>query len=177
MQKPLILTVRGFTPQIDATCFIAPNATVVGNVIIKKSTSIWFNTVIRGDVNAITIGENSNIQDNVVVHCTFEKSVTSIGNNVSIGHGAVIHGCTIKDNAMIGMNAVVMDNAVINSHSIIAAGAVVLENTITESGFIYAGIPAKKVKKADPETLKFLIERTAKNYINYSSWFQETRCF
>jgi carbonic anhydrase/acetyltransferase-like protein (isoleucine patch superfamily) len=173
MQQPLILSVRGFTPQIGEQCFIAPNATLVGDVVLGAECSVWFNAVVRGDVNAIRIGNKVNIQDNVVIHCTYEKSQTLIGDEVSIGHGAVIHGCTIKERAMVGMNAVIMDNAIISSQTIIAAGAVVLENTVTESGYIYAGIPAKKVKKADASTLDFLIQRTANNYIMYSSWFKD----
>jgi carbonic anhydrase/acetyltransferase-like protein (isoleucine patch superfamily) len=135
--------------------------------------SVWFNAVVRGDVNSITIGDKVNIQDGAVIHCTYQKAATVIGNNVSIGHNALVHGCTLHDNVLVGMGAIVMDHVVVESNVIIAAGAVVLENSHLESGSIYAGIPAKKVKEVAPEQFKKLIEGIANNYIMYSSWFKE----
>ena len=168
---PLILPVRGFSPAWGANCFIAENATLVGDVELGDDCSVWFNAVIRGDVNSIIIGDRVNIQDGAVLHCTYEKSKTIIGNDVSIGHNAVVHGCKVEDNALIGMGAVVMDLAIIHSHVIVAAGAVVPENMVLESGWIYAGIPAKKLKPLDPKTADFFIRRTAENYVKYSRWF------
>lgn len=170
---PVILPVKGIHPQFGENCFIAPNATVVGDVVLGNDCSIWFNAVVRGDVNSIRIGNKVNIQDGVVIHCTYEKTRAVVGNNVSIGHLAIIHGCTIEDNVLVGMGAIVMDNAVIGNHSIIAAGAVVLENTIVEPGSIYAGVPAKKVKSISPELIDGEINRIANNYLMYSSWFNE----
>lgn len=169
---PLILPVQGVNPEIDKSCFIAENATIVGDVVIGKDCSIWFTAVIRGDVNAIRIGSGTNIQDGAIIHCTYQKAATTIGNNVSIGHRAMVHGCTVKDNALIGMGAIVMDHAVVEENCIVAAGAVVLENTICEAGYIYAGIPAKKVKKLTPEQIANL-QKTAANYVMYSGWFSE----
>lgn len=169
----LIKTVRGYTPQFGEDCYIAENATIVGDFSCGDECSFWFNSVVRADVNGIHLGNRVNVQDGAVIHCTYEKSKTIIGNNVSIGHNATIHGCTVHDNVLIGMNSVVMDNAVIHSGAIIAAGAVVLENTIVEANSIYAGVPAKKIKTVDPETQQFFVERTAKNYVKYSSWFKE----
>ncbi|HEY0055579.1 MAG TPA: gamma carbonic anhydrase family protein [Pedobacter sp.] len=169
---PLILPVKGISPQWGNNCFIAENSTLVGDVIMGDNCSVWFNAVIRGDVNFIKIGENVNIQDGVVVHCTYEKAGTTIGNNVSIGHNALVHGCILKDNVLIGMGAIVMDNAVVEEFSIIAAGSVVLENTICESGFIYAGRPAKKIKPVSEEQ-RDLLRRLPNNYIMYSKWFTE----
>lgn len=166
----LILSARGISPEISEDCFIAPNATIVGDVEIGEECSIWFSSVIRGDVNKIRIGNKVNIQDGACVHCTFEKTETLIGNNVSIGHNAIVHGCTIEDNVLIGMGAIVMDNAVIGSNSIIAAGAVVLENTMVEPNSIYAGIPAKKVKEVSSEHIEGEIQRIATNYKMYASW-------
>ncbi len=168
----LLLSCRDKTPQIDNSCWLAPNATIVGDVIMGKDCSIWFNAVVRGDVNSIVIGNNVNIQDGSVIHCTFEKTKVKIGNNVSIGHNAIIHGCNIKDNVLIGMGAIVMDNCEINEYAIIAAGSVVLENTIVESGYIYAGVPAKKVKPVSEALKTGEIERIANNYKKYASWFQ-----
>jgi carbonic anhydrase/acetyltransferase-like protein (isoleucine patch superfamily) len=168
----LILPVKGVAPRIDEKCFVAENATIVGDVVIGKECSVWFNAVIRGDVNSIKIGARTNIQDGVIIHCTYEKASTTIGNAVSIGHRAIVHGCTIEDGALIGMGAIVMDNAVVGKNCIIAAGAVVLENSTCEAGYIYAGIPAKKVKKLSSEQIKGL-SKTAGNYIMYSSWFTE----
>jgi len=168
-----ILSTRGFTPQIPENCFIAPNATVAGDVIMGNDCSVWFNAVIRGDVNSIRMGNKVNVQDGACIHCTFEKTKTIIGNNVSIGHHALVHGCKIEDNVLIGMGAIVMDNAEIGSNSIIAAGAVVLENTIVPPGTIFAGVPAKLIKRISPELIEGEIERIANNYVTYSSWYQE----
>ena len=168
----LILPVRGIEPQFGKNCFIAKNATVVGEVVMGDNCSVWFNAVVRGDVHSITIGDNSNIQDGVVIHCTYKKAKVVIGNNVSIAHNAVVHGCTIEDNVLIGMNAVVMDNAVVQSGAIVAAGTIVLANTIVESGYIYAGTPAKKIKRVGEE-LQGVFARTANNYIKYAKWFTE----
>lgn len=169
---PVILPVKGISPDIPSDVFVAPNATIVGDVVMGPSCSIWFNAVIRGDVNAIRIGEKVNIQDNAVIHCTYEKNATMIGNNVSIGHSAIVHGCTIEDNVLIGMGAIVMDRVVVGSYSIIAAGAVVLEGTVIPPGSVYAGVPAKKVKDVSPEKVSGEIERIANNYTLYSSWFK-----
>jgi carbonic anhydrase/acetyltransferase-like protein (isoleucine patch superfamily) len=169
---PIILPVKGITPTIPASCFLAPNSTVVGDVIMGEECSIWFNAVVRGDVNSIRIGNKVNIQDGACIHCTYEKTKAIIGNNVSIGHNALVHGCTVEDNVLIGMGAIVMDNVHIGSNTIIAAGAVVLENTKCESGSIYAGVPAKKVKDISQELISGEINRIANNYIMYSSWFK-----
>jgi len=169
---PVILPVKGIYPQIPENCFIAPNATVVGNVIMGDDCSVWFNAVIRGDVNSITMGNKVNVQDGACIHCTYQKTTTTIGNNVSIGHNAIVHGCHIADNVLIGMGAIVMDNVQVGENSIIAAGAVVLEGTIVPAGSIYAGLPARKVKEISPELLKGEVERIANNYLMYSSWFK-----
>ncbi len=171
---PVILPVKGIMPLFGQNCFIAPNATVVGDVVAGDDCSIWFNAVVRGDVNSIRIGNKVNIQDGAIIHCTYEKAKTIVGNNVSIGHLAIVHGCTLQDNVLIGMGAIVMDNAVIGSQSIIAAGAVVLEGTIVEPGSIYAGVPAKKVKEIPANLIEGEINRIANNYVMYSSWFKET---
>jgi carbonic anhydrase/acetyltransferase-like protein (isoleucine patch superfamily) len=168
----LIKPVNGKTPVFPSSCYLAENATVVGNVKMGEKCSIWFNAVVRGDVNAIVMGDRVNVQDGAIVHCTYEKAATSIGNDVSIGHNAIIHGCDLKDNVLIGMGAIVMDHAVIESNVIIAAGAVVLENTQTESGWIYAGIPAKKVKPLTQESAEKMIGLTASNYVKYIDWFK-----
>ncbi|GEP95382.1 gamma carbonic anhydrase family protein [Chitinophaga cymbidii] len=154
-------------------CFIAPNATIVGDVIMGKDCSVWFNAVVRGDVNSIRMGDKVNVQDGAVIHATYEKTKTIIGNNVSIGHNAIVHGCTVEDNVLIGMGAIVMDNAHIGSNTIIAAGAVVLEGTIVEAGTIYAGVPAKKVKNVSQELIHGEIDRIANNYIMYADWFRD----
>jgi carbonic anhydrase/acetyltransferase-like protein (isoleucine patch superfamily) len=167
-----ILPVLGKHPSFGENVFIAPNATIVGDVVTGDNCSIWFNAVIRGDVNFIRIGNKVNIQDGAVIHCTYERAGTTIGNNVSIGHNAIVHGCTVKDNVLIGMGSIVMDNAVIESNTIIAAGAVVLENTICEAGSIYAGVPAKKVKDISADKISGEINRIAENYVKYASWFQ-----
>ena len=169
---PLILPVKDILPQMGENCFIAPNATIVGDVIMGDDCSVWFNAVVRGDVNSIRMGNKVNVQDGAVIHCTYEKTKAIIGNNVSIGHNAIVHGCTIHDDVLVGMGAIIMDNAVIGSNSIIAAGAVVLENTVVESGTIYAGIPAKKVKEISQELIHGEINRIANNYLMYSSWFK-----
>ena len=167
----LIKEVKGITPVFGKNIFLAENATVVGDVKIGDNCSVWFQTVIRGDVNSIEIGNKVNIQDGAIVHCTFKKASTIIGNNVSIGHNAVVHGCTIKDNVLIGMGSVIMDGAVLESNSIVAAGSVVLEGTVVESNTIFAGVPAKKVKDLDEEKINRLISGISDNYVLYSSWF------
>lgn len=169
----IIKSVRGHTPQIGSRVYLADNAVVVGDVILGDDCSIWFNAVIRGDVNFIRVGHRVNIQDGAIIHCTYEKAGTTIGDDVSIGHGAIVHGCTIQDKVLIGMGAIVMDHALVPSHCLVAAGALVLENSILESGFIYAGIPAKKVKELSPETFDFFITRTASNYMMYAGWFKD----
>lgn len=169
---PVILPVKGVHPQIPEDCFVAPNATIVGDVTMGAECSIWFNAVVRGDVNSIRMGNKVNIQDGACIHCTYEKTKTIIGNNVSIGHHAIVHGCTVEDNVLIGMGAIVMDNVHIGSNSIIAAGAVVLEGTEVPAGSIFAGVPAKKVKDISQELLKGEVERIANNYVMYSSWFK-----
>jgi carbonic anhydrase/acetyltransferase-like protein (isoleucine patch superfamily) len=172
---PLLLPVKGVFPKIGQNCYIAPNATVVGDVIMGDECSIWFNAVLRGDVNSIRIGNKVNIQDGAVVHCTYQKTKAIIGNNVSVGHNAIVHGCVIKDNVLIGMGAIVMDNAEVGSNSIIAAGAVVLEGTKIEAGTIYAGVPARKVKDISPELISGEINRIANNYLMYSGWFKDVK--
>jgi carbonic anhydrase/acetyltransferase-like protein (isoleucine patch superfamily) len=170
---PVILPVKGTSPVFGNNCFIAPNATIVGDVVMGDDCSIWFNAVVRGDVNSIRIGNKVNIQDGAVIHCTYQKTTVVIGDNVSIGHNAIVHGCRLENNVLVGMGAIVMDNAVIGSHSIIAAGAVVLENTVVEAGSIYAGVPAKKVKDVPPELIDGEINRIANNYLMYSKWFHD----
>ncbi|MGL2994354.1 gamma carbonic anhydrase family protein [Flavobacterium sp. TSSA_36] len=169
----LIKSVNGKTPQIPEDCYVAENATIVGEVYIGNNCSVWFNAVLRGDVNSISIGNKVNIQDGAVIHCTYQKHPTVIGNNVSIGHNAIVHGCTIHDNVLIGMGAIVMDNCVIESNSIVAAGSVITQNTVVPSGTIYAGVPAKKVKDIDQSDFAGEIERISNNYVMYSSWFKE----
>jgi carbonic anhydrase/acetyltransferase-like protein (isoleucine patch superfamily) len=169
---PVILPVKGIHPQIPDDCFVAPNATIVGNVIMGTECSVWFNAVIRGDVNSIVMGNKVNVQDGACIHCTYLKTTTTIGNNVSIGHNAIVHGCSIADNVLVGMGAIVMDNCKVGSNIIIAAGAVVLENSVLESGSIYAGVPAKKVKDISQELIHGEINRIAENYKMYSSWFK-----
>lgn len=169
----LVKSVNGKSPAIPEDCYVAENATIIGDVVFGHSCSVWFNTVIRGDVNSISIGNKVNIQDGAIVHCTYQKHATIIGNNVSIGHNAIVHGCTIQDNVLIGMGAIVMDNCIIESHSIVAAGAVVTQNTIVETGSIYAGVPAKKVKDINASDFAGEIERISNNYVMYSGWFKE----
>lgn len=172
LKMPLIRPVNGKHPQISEDCYIADNATIVGEVSIGTECSIWFNAVIRGDVHYIKIGNKVNIQDGAVIHATYQKSPTTIGNNVSIGHNAIVHGCTIHDNVLVGMGSIIMDDCVIESNSIIAAGAVVTKNTRVEAGSIYAGIPAKKVKDVSEELIAGEIDRISNNYVKYSSWFK-----
>ena len=167
----LILPVEEHIPKWGKDCFIAPNATIAGDVIMGDECSVWFNAVLRGDVNSIRLGNKVNVQDGAVIHCTFERTKAIVGNNVSIGHNAIVHGCTVHDNVLIGMGAIVMDNAVVHSNTIIAAGAVVLEGTICEAGSIYAGVPAKKVKEISVEKVEGEINRIANNYLRYSKWF------
>lgn len=169
---PVILPVKGIAPQIPESCFVAPNATIVGDVVMGEECSVWFNAVVRGDVNSIRMGNKVNIQDGACIHCTYEKTKVVLGNNVSIGHNAIVHGCTVEDNVLIGMGAIVMDNVKIGANTIIAAGAVVLEDTIVEAGTIYAGVPAKKVKQISQELLHGEVDRIANNYVMYSSWFK-----
>ena len=169
----IIKEINGKAPQIPSDCFIAEDATIIGDVSFGENCSVWYNAVIRGDVNSIAIGNKVNIQDGAIVHCTYKKHPTVIGNNVSIGHNAIVHGCIINDNVLIGMGAIVMDNCVVHSNSIIAAGAVVTQNTVIESGAIYAGIPAKKVKDINASDFAGEIERISNNYVMYSSWYKE----
>jgi carbonic anhydrase/acetyltransferase-like protein (isoleucine patch superfamily) len=168
----IIKSVRGFTPRFGENCFIADGAIVVGNVVMGNHCTVWFNAVVRGDVHSITIGDNTNIQDGAVLHCTYERADLVIGNNVSIAHNAVVHGCRVGDNVLIGIGAIIMDHAVIGNNSVIAAGAVVLPGTIVESGTVYAGVPARKVKDVTPELLE-VIQRTARNYPMYAGWFRD----
>ncbi len=170
---PIIKPVKGKHPQIPEDCYIAENATIVGEVTMGNECSIWFNTVIRGDVHFIKMGNKVNVQDGAVIHATYQKSPTTIEYNVSIGHNALVHGCTIKDNVLIGMGSIVMDDCVIESNSIIAAGAVLTKNTHVESGSIYAGVPAKKVKDISKELISGEIDRIANNYVKYSGWFKD----
>jgi carbonic anhydrase/acetyltransferase-like protein (isoleucine patch superfamily) len=169
----LIKTVRGFTPKIGNDCYLAENATIIGDTIMGDQCSVWFQAVIRGDVNSIRIGNKVNIQDGAIIHGTYERASTTIGNNVSIGHRAMVHGCTLHDNVLVGMGAIIMDNAVVQENVLIAAGAVVLENSVLESGHIYAGVPAKKVKAMSKEQFKDTIERISNAYVMYSGWFKE----
>ncbi|GHT44072.1 gamma carbonic anhydrase family protein [Bacteroidia bacterium] len=168
----LIKSVRGFTPQIGKNVFLAENATIIGDVVIGDDCSIWYNVVLRGDVNSIRIGNRVNIQDGAVVHTLYEKSVAEIGNDVSIGHNVTVHGAKIEDGALVGMNAVVLDHAVVGEGALVAAGAVVLSGTQVEAGSIYAGAPAKFVKKMDPEQSKEINQKIAKNYLMYSDWYK-----
>ncbi len=168
----LIKTVRGKTPKLGENCYLSENCSIIGNVEIGDNCSIWFNAVIRGDVNYIKIGNNTNIQDGAIVHATYQKYPTNIGNNVSIAHGAIIHGCTIHNNVLIGMGAIIMDDAIIESNSIIAAGSVVTQNTIVKSGNVYAGSPAKYIKKISTDLLKEQIYKIANNYNMYSNWYK-----
>lgn len=173
LQMAFIFPVNGVEPKMGDECFIAPNATIVGDVVMGDQCSVWFNAVIRGDVNSIVMGNKVNVQDGAIIHCTYKKTKTVIGDNVSIGHNAIVHGCTVDANVLIGMGAIVMDNVHIGSNSIIAAGAVVLENTIVSPGSIYAGVPAKKVKEINEKLIEGEINRIAENYLMYSSWFKD----
>ncbi len=169
----IIKAVNGKSPQIPADCYVAENATIVGDVQMGKECSVWFNAVIRGDVHFIKMGDKVNIQDGAIIHATYQKSPTTIGNNVSVGHNAIVHGCTIHDNVLIGMGSIIMDDCIVESNSIIAAGAVVSKNTIVKSGSVYAGVPAKKIKDVSKELISGEIDRIANNYVKYSSWFKE----
>ncbi|UWX55519.1 gamma carbonic anhydrase family protein [Maribacter litopenaei] len=169
----MIKEVNGNHPKIGEDCFVAENATIVGDVQIGNQCSVWFNAVIRGDVHYIKIGNKVNVQDGAIIHCTYKKSPTNIGNNVSIGHNAIVHGCTLKDNVLIGMGSIVMDDCIIESNSIIAAGAVVTKGTHVPSGSVFAGTPAKKIKDISPELSKGEINRIAEAYIMYSGWFKQ----
>jgi carbonic anhydrase/acetyltransferase-like protein (isoleucine patch superfamily) len=170
---PVILHVEGTYPTFGNNCFIAPNATIVGDVIMGDDCSVWFNAVIRGDVNSIRMGNKVNVQDGAVIHCTYQRTQAIIGNNVSIGHNAIVHGCTLADNVLIGMGAIVMDRAEVGSNSIIAAGAVVLEGTKVPPNTIFAGVPAKKVKDIEPAHIQGEINRIANNYVKYADWFRD----
>ena len=169
----LIKACKGILPQFGKDCYLAENATVVGDVIMGDLCSVWFSAVIRGDVNSIRIGNKVNIQDGAVLHCTYEKTKVILGDHVSVGHNALVHGCTIEDNVLIGMGAIIMDNCYIESNCISAAGAVLLENTRVEAWSIYAGVPAKKVKTLSPELFEGEVQRIASNYVMYSGWFKE----
>ncbi|MEI6522203.1 MAG: gamma carbonic anhydrase family protein [Bacteroidota bacterium] len=169
----LIKSIKGVVPKYGINCYFAENATLVGDVTMGEDCSIWFNAVVRGDVNSIKMGNKVNVQDGAVIHCTYQKTKTVIGDNVSIGHNAIVHGCTLHNNVLVGMGAIIMDNCVVGSNSIIAAGAVLLENTVVESGSIYAGVPAKFVKKVDQKLIEGEINRIANNYLMYSSWLKE----
>ncbi len=167
----LILPVQGKHPQIPADCYLADNATIVGDVTLGAQCTVWFNAVIRGDVNSIRIGDKTNVQDGAVLHCTYQKAATTIGARVSIGHKAIVHGCTVEDDVLIGMGAIVMDHAVVGAGCIVAAGAVVLENTQCEPGYLYAGVPARRIKPVTEEQRANML-RTADNYVLYASWFK-----
>jgi len=171
---PLIKSVNGNTPIFGQNIYLSENATIIGDVIIGDDCSVWFQAVIRGDVNAIRIGHLVNVQDGAIIHCTWNKAATSIGDNVSIGHRAIIHGCTLKNNILVGMGAIIMDHAVVEDNVLIAAGAIVLENMVLESGYIYAGIPARKVKPLSEEQFSQTVSRIANNYVTYAGWFKES---
>lgn len=168
----ILKTINGKSPQIGKDCFIAENATIVGDVVMGDECSVWFNAVLRGDVHFIKMGNRVNVQDGAVVHCTYQKSPTTIGNNVSIGHNAIVHGCTLHDNVLVGMGSIIMDDCVVESNSIIAAGAVLTKGTHVPSGSVFAGMPAKKIKEVGTDLSKGEIDRIAANYVTYSSWFK-----
>lgn len=170
---PLIKSVKGIKPKWGDNCFIAENATLTGDVVMGNDCSVWFNAVVRGDVHYIRIGNNVNIQDGVIIHCTYQKAAVDIGNNVSIAHSAIIHGCTIKDNVLVGMGAILMDGVVVESNSVIAAGAVVSKNTVVKSGSVWAGVPAKKIREMDESLLKGEVHRISNNYNMYASWYDD----
>lgn len=171
---PVIKSIKGIAPRIGKNTFIAENATILGDVEMGDNCSVWYNTIVRGDVHYIKIGNNVNIQDGAILHCTYQKSPVNIGNNVSIAHGAIIHGCTIHDNVLIGMGAIVMDDAVIESNSIVAAGALISQGTVVESGSVYAGVPAKKIKSIDASLLEGQVNRISKSYTMYASWHDDS---
>jgi len=167
-----VISVRGKSPKMGTNCFLAPTATLIGEVEMGDECSVWFNAVVRGDVHFIKMGNRVNVQDNAVIHCTYQKAPTTIGNHVSIGHNAIVHGCTLHDHVLVGMGAIIMDGCVVESNSIIAAGAVLLEGTHVPSGSIFAGVPAKKVKDITPELVEGEVNRIANNYVMYASWFK-----
>lgn len=167
----IIKTIRGFSPKFGNNCFLADNAVVVGEVTMGDNCTVWFNAVVRGDVHSISIGDNTNIQDGAIIHCSYQKAKTIIGINVSIAHNAIVHGCTIHDNVLVGMGAIIMDDAIVESNSVIAAGAVVLPGTHIAAGSVYAGVPAKRVKDISDE-MKIVITRTANNYPMYAEWYK-----
>ncbi|MBK8499858.1 MAG: gamma carbonic anhydrase family protein [Flavobacteriales bacterium] len=169
----VVRSVRGFTPKLGADCYLAETAVIIGDTVLGDHCSVWFNAVVRGDVNSIRIGHRVNIQDGAVLHCTYERASLTIGNDVSIGHNAIVHGCTVQDKVLIGMGAIVMDHAVIGEGSVIAAGAVVLQNTVVEPGSLMAGVPAKRVGAVSVELSQNEIERIARNYRMYAGWFRE----
>ncbi|MFN6037759.1 MAG: gamma carbonic anhydrase family protein [Bacteroidota bacterium] len=169
----LIKSLKGIKPIFGDNCYMAENSTIVGDVVMGNDCSIWFNAVVRGDVNSIRIGNKVNIQDGAVIHCTYQKTKTIIGNNVSIGHNAIVHGCNVSDNVLIGMGAIVMDNCNIGENSIVAAGAVLVENTVVPPGTVWAGVPAKKIKDINPELQQGEIDRIANNYLMYAGWFKQ----
>ena len=168
----IIKKLNGKEPQFGNDCFIAENAVIIGDVVMGDNCSIWYNAIIRGDVHYIKMGNKVNVQDGAVIHCTYQKSPTNIGNNVSIAHNSIVHGCTIHDNVLVGMGSIIMDDCVIESNSIIAAGAVITKGTRVESGSVYAGMPAKKIKDISEELKSGEIERIANNYVKYSSWYK-----
>lgn len=170
---PIIKTLLNKTPSFGKECYLSETTTIIGDFKCGNNCSFWFNSVVRADVNSIKFGNKVNVQDGAIVHCTYKKSPTTIGNNVSIGHNAIVHGCSIKDNVLIGMGAIVMDDCIINEHVIIAAGAILTQGTITESGYIYAGIPAKKIKAINKELIEGEIARIADNYVKYASWYKD----
>lgn len=170
---PIIKPVKGIYPEIPEDCYIAENATVVGDVVMGHNCSIWFNAVVRGDVHFIKMGNKVNVQDGAVIHATYKKSPTTIGNNVSIGHNAIVHGCTIRDNVLVGMGSIIMDDCIIESNTIIAAGAVITAGTLVAEGSIYGGVPAKKIKDISKDLISGEIDRIANNYVKYSSWFKD----
>jgi len=169
----LIRSVKGAKPVFGKNCFLADNATITGDVVMGDDCSVWFNTVVRGDVHYIRIGNNVNIQDGAIIHCTYQKAPVNIGNNVSIAHNAIIHGCTIHDNVLIGMGAIIMDGAVIYSNSIIGAGSLIKEGTVVESGSVWAGVPAKKIKDIDQNLLEGQVNRISRNYNMYAGWYDQ----
>lgn len=171
----LIKSLPGKVPQMGANCFLAENATIIGDVQMGDDCSVWFQAVIRGDVHSIRMGNKVNVQDAAIIHCSYQRAPTNIGNNVSIGHRAIVHGCTIHDNVLIGMGAMVMDHAIVPSNCLIAAGAVVLENAVLESNCIYAGVPAKKVKELSPDQFEDTVLRIANSYTMYAGWYKDSK--
>lgn len=171
----LIKALQGKSPKYGDNCFFADNATLIGDVTMGNNCSVWFNAVIRGDVHYIKMGDQVNVQDGAVIHATYQKSPTNIGSYVSIAHNAIVHGCTIHDNVLIGMGAIIMDDAVVQSNAIIAAGALISKNTLVESGSVYAGVPAKKIKDIDTNLSQGEIQRIANSYIKYAGWYQNNK--